>query len=211
MKRKGSVWIALGLLLLAAALFLCVCNMRQANEAGDAAQEVLTQLELAMEPPTEPIPQETQPAYSAPRDDLPDYVRNPDMEMPTETIRYNDYIGVLSIPALELELPIISLWDEANGLLAPCRYSGSVYGTDFVICGHNYQSHFGRLRQLSLGDQIRFTDVDGNEFLYQVASVETLAPADVEEMTVSGWDLTLFTCTTGAQSRLALRCSRAAE
>lgn len=206
MKRKGSVWIALGLLLLAAALFLCVCNMRQANEAGDAAQEVLTQLELAMEPPTEPIPQGTQPAYSAPRDDLPDYVRNPDMEMPTETIRYNDYIGVLSIPALELELPIISQWNYKRLNVAPCRYTGSAYKNNMTICGHNYVTHFGKLKNLRIGDSVTFTDVDGNVFSYEVLELESLIPTAVEEMTTGDWDLTLFTCGPGGRTRVTVRC-----
>lgn len=209
MRHKGTGWIIAGLLLIAAGLILWGHNQLQSQQAGAAAAGAALRLEQTVQTRALELEREYPelPAIVSPQA----YEEALQPEMPVAAIDGVDYIGLLTIPALELELPIISLWDEANGLLAPCRYSGSVYGTDFVICGHNYQSHFGRLRQLSLGDQIRFTDVDGNEFLYQVASVETLAPADVEEMTVSGWDLTLFTCTTGAQSRLALRCSRAAE
>lgn len=41
---------------------------------------------------------------------LPDYMLCPDMEMPVKTIEGVDYIGILTIPALELELPVISEW-----------------------------------------------------------------------------------------------------
>ena len=56
----------------------------------------------------------------------------------------------------------------------------------------------------------QFCDLDGNVFVYRAAAKETLAPEDTEEMTDSGWALTLFTCTTGGAYRLAIRCERAA-
>lgn len=62
---------------------------------------------------------------------------------------------------------------------------------------HNYESHFGQLKNLSQGEQITFTDIDGNCFCYQVLDVEILSPYDVQEMTEGAWDLTLFTCTIG--------------
>ena len=40
----------------------------------------------------------------------------------------------------------------------------------------------------------------------EVAALEVLSPFDVEEMTTGDWDLTLFTCTVGGQSRIAVRC-----
>ena len=51
-----------------------------------------------------------------------------------------------------------------------------------------------------------FTDTDGNRFRFQTADVEVLEPADTEKMTAGEWPLTLFTCTPGGQSRLAVRC-----
>lgn len=208
MSRKGTGWIAAGLLLVAAALALTGFNQLQSRGAGETADRAAAQLEEAVQTRSLELEREypQHPALSVGQSD-----GETQTEMPVETIDGIEYIGLLNIPALELELPIISLWDDANGLLAPCRYSGTVYGADFVICGHNYRSHFGRLKQLSLGDRVLFTDVDGNRYVYQVASLETLLPSEVEAMTNSGWDLTLFTCTTGAQSRLAIRCERTEE
>ena len=53
------------------------------------------------------------------------------------------------------------------------------------------------------------TDMDGNVFSYEVSSLETLSPYAVSDMTSGDWDLTLFTCTVGGQSRLAIRCDQA--
>ena len=139
---------------------------------------------------------------------VPDHVLNPEMAMPEENIDGRSYIGVLDIPALELSLPIISEWSYDALQIAPCRYSGSTYLDNLVIAGHNYRSHFASLPQLQPGDTVTFTDMDGNVFSYAVSSLETLSPYAVSDMTSGDWDLTLFTCTVGGQSRLAIRCDR---
>ena len=74
-----------------------------------------------------------------------------------------------------------------------------------IICAHNYVTHFGRLRNLLPGDQVIFTDIDGDEFYYTVAEMDTLPGTAVEEMESGDWDLTLFTCTMGGQSRVTVR------
>ena len=118
------------------------------------------------------------------------------------------YIGTLDIPALELSLPVMSEWSYPKLKLAPCRYKGSAYRNDLIICAHNYNSHFGRLKELEPGDEIVFTDADGNAFFYSVVTTETLAPTAIDEMESSGWDLTLFTCTIGGAKRVTVRCKQ---
>jgi sortase A len=127
--------------------------------------------------------------------------------MPEREIDGQSYIGVLDIPALGLSLPFISTWSYPGLQIAPCRYSGSAYLENLVIAGHNYRSHFASLPQLQPGDAVTFTDMDGTVFRYKVDSLETLSPYAISDMTSGGWPLTLFTCTVGGQSRLAIRCS----
>ena len=137
----------------------------------------------------------------------PAFVRYPDMEMPTKEIDGETYIGVVEIPSLELSLPVMSDWSYPQLKKAPRRYVGSVYSHDAVICGHNYDRHFGRLKELVPGDEVRFTDMDGNVFRYSVCAVEQLAKTAVEEMQTGDWDLTLFTCTKGGVMRVTVRCA----
>ena len=138
----------------------------------------------------------------------PDYILNPYMEMPAEEIDGYLYIGKVTIPALALELPVMDTWDYMRMKISPCRYAGTAYLPGFVICAHNYISHFGRLKNLVPGDSVLFTDMAGNEFLYEVAELETLAPTAVEEMKSDDWDLTLFSCTVGGRSRVTVRCNQ---
>ena len=191
-RGRGTVWINAGLLLIAAALFLSAYNERESHEARDSARQVIAQ--LCDELPTEAGEPTT----------LPDVRR----EMPVKTINGRDYIGVLSIPSLELELPVISQWDYPALKVAPCRYSGSLYQDNLIICAHNYASHFGKLKELQPGDIVLFTDMDEHVVTFQMVERETLNPMDAEGMEAGDWDLTLFTCTIGGQTRVTIRLER---
>ena len=190
--KRGTVWINAGLLLIAAALFLSAYNEWESHEARDSARQVIAQLCDAL--PTEAAEPTT----------LPDVRR----EMPVKTINGRDYIGVLSIPSLELELPVISQWDYPALKVAPCRYSGSLYQDNLIICAHNYASHFGKLKELQPGDIVLFTDMDEHVVTFQMVERETLNPMDAEGMEAGDWDLTLFTCTIDGQTRVTIRFER---
>ncbi|MBR3796444.1 MAG: sortase [Clostridia bacterium] len=140
--------------------------------------------------------------------EIPDYILNPNMEMPVSSYDGQDYIGILEIPAIDLKMPVISEWRYSSLKIAPCRYTGSAYTRDMVICGHNYATHFGYLNRLYTGATVVFTDIDGNRFQYVVEAKETLDAYDIEGMVDSGWDLSLFTCTPGGKYRLTIRCTQ---
>lgn len=130
----------------------------------------------------------------------------PDIEMPVKQLDGKCYIGVLDVPDLGLSLPIMDSWSEKNSRIAPCRYKGSAYNNDLIIAGHNYNSHFGNLKNLAAGDLVVFTDMDGHRFEYEIVEMLVLDGTAIEEMIAGEWDLTLFTCTYGGQTRMTLRC-----
>ena len=128
-------------------------------------------------------------------------------EMPTMQTDGYDCIGVLSIPVLALELPVLTDWSYEKLKAAPCLYYGNYYEADFVIAAHNYTSHFGRISRLQPQDLIFFTDVNGVVRCYEVVLTETLPADATKEMITSGFDLSLFTCTLGRGSRVTVRCN----
>jgi sortase (surface protein transpeptidase) len=85
------------------------------------------------------------------------------------------------------------------------RYQGCYCG----LC-NALKAHFGALHRLQAGDMVGFTDLDGTTYRYRVTAVEVLGAAAVGEMTQSGADLTLFTCTVGGKNRIAVRCESVA-
>lgn len=192
--------MVLGTVLVLAALSLFLWNQEESDEAGAVSEKVLTQV-------VEEIGKRSQPSVEG-TEPLPD----PYDETMTETeIDGYAYIGYLSIPSIHLELPVMSQWDYTRLKIAPCRYVGSTKTENLVICGHNYTRHLGPIKNLNPGDDVYFTDMDGEVWHYQVATVETLGPTDIESMTSGEYPLTLFTCTYGGATRVTVRCDRIRE
>jgi len=206
MKSLSKIFVWLGILLLTAAAGLGGYNLWDTQRAEKASQSVIEAMQSAAVLEKE-NDTGTEKSTGREPDEVPLYLLNPQIAMPTVEIDGNAYIGVLEIPVLSLTLPVMNEWSYPNLKIAPCLYSGSAYLNNMVIAAHNYRGHFATLKNLQYGDEVRFTDTDGNEFLYTVEEIEVLQPTDVEQMTESDWDLTLFTCTVGAQSRVTVRCS----
>lgn len=213
MKRKtGTVLILLGLVLLLGAAALSGHNLWNENRAKTSSLKALNQLIQRLPEQIAPEQPKAEPvslAQSTAEVVYPDYVLNPNMDMPVQQIDGYDYIGVLSVPSVELELPIIDSWSYTGATVAPCRYSGSAYLDDMVIAAHNHRAHFGPLLSaIRQDDTVTFTDVDGNVFDYRVVEFEVIDPVQIEEMITGDWDLTLFTCNPGMQTRMAVRCEK---
>lgn len=198
--------MVLGAVLIFGALFLFSRNKKDEKEAELAAVNLLP---LLLEKIEENNSADGTPkTYQQPISTPIDYLDDSAFEMTEVEIDGHAYIGYLSIPALGLDLPIMADWNYGKLQIAPCRYTGSVRGEDLVLMAHNYASHFGRLAALEEGDNVIFTDMDGVVTVYQVVGQDILDPYAVEEMTSGEFDLTLFTCTYGGQSRVTVYCDR---
>lgn len=203
-KTAGLVLAVTGAVLIASALLLFLHNRLEDRRAGELAQAVLEEMrQLETGGGDAAQPTDARPAPTSP----PEETQPP--EMPTVQIDGYDYIGTLSVPALELELPVMAEWDYERLRIAPCRELGSTRTDDLVIAAHNYDSHFGRLHTLSAGDTVLFTDPEGNRISYVVVEVWTAAPDAVEAVQNSGHALTLYTCTPGGATRVVVFCDRA--
>lgn len=199
----------LGAALIFGALSLFIYNQHESAEAEMAAISLLPQILKEIESSSQagsddPGLQIFEHIPGTPTDLLDPSL----LEMTEAEIDGYAYIGYLTIPKLELELPVMADWDYARLRIAPCRYTGSVWGEDLVIMAHNYARHFGGLSDLSEGDSVIFTDMDGITTCYEVVAADILAPTAVEEMTSGDFDLTLFTCTYGGRSRVTVYCDR---
>ena len=145
-----------------------------------------------------------------------------DLNMPTVEIDGYEYIGRITIPCISIDLPVMAEWDDARLWINPCRYTGNYKTDDMVICAHNLDSHFGGLLGIGIGEKVTFTAVDGTVYHYIISNRETVQPTSIDEMIqnmnnakeeggLEDWDLTLFTCHLGGQTRCAVRCLRVEE
>lgn len=213
---RKTILLGSGVLLIAMALGLVTYNLWTEARAGETSQEALNSLknEVAVSAATSPAPnqaseEEIQPDQET--EPVPDYILNPEKEMPEKEIDGIAYIGYLEIPALELELPVITKTTYPYLRVAPCRNYGSPYQDNFVIAAHNYETHFGNIKTLEIGDLVIFTDMDGNVFTYQVAVSTILQPNERDVLWNGEWPLSLFTCTIGGRSRVTVRCEKVEE
>lgn len=208
-------------MLLAAGL-LVFRNYREAESADRAAQDKLTQLvaqigEKQLQQQSEALQnteaESVEPSSSELAADTSP--QGPTVELPTMTVDMEEieidgdrYIGYLSFPRFELELPVMSYWSDSKLQISPCRYTGALLGGNLVIMAHNFARHFGQISDLETGDIVCFTDVTGEITEYEVVAREILPPDAIEDMTAGEFDLTLFTCTYGGASRITVRCNR---
>lgn len=207
-KTHGLCCILLGAILLIAALSLVLYNTNENKESGEVANSILSELKSVMPETT------TATTVTTLENDLFVYYAQfdtttvPVIEEPKMEIDSNIYIGIIEIPALSLELPVMSEWSYPNLKLSPCRYKGTVTEKNIIIAAHNYNSHFGRLKELYSGDEIIFTDANGYPHYYEVSQITEINGRDIESMdfgSADSWDLTLFTCTLSGQSRVTIR------
>lgn len=183
MRHKIGTWlIRLGCLCILAALVFLAHNIREEQQVDQATENALAGVQQAIE----------------------------DASGDAESVSVDgeQYLGYLSIPDLDLTLPVLSEWNFSKLKIAPCRYSGSLTEGRLVIAAHNYVRHFAKLHTLKKGCRIRFTDASGNTYIYTVQTIERLQPTDGERMVSEDWDLTLFTCTYRGNLRVAVRCTR---
>ena len=204
----GNIMITMGLLLFVAALVLVLYNVWDGKRAERASTAIVEELEKVIpdeveEPEEVIVPEGLEPEI--------------DPTMPTEMIDGYAYIGTLKIPALGLNLPVMAECDYTRLKISPCVFSGSYKTSDLVICAHNYARHFSPVKWIDLGADVYLTTVDGVMYSYKVSNIETVQPTAVDQMIKNSnndknvsndWDMTLFTCNTGGQTRCAVRCTR---
>lgn len=118
------------------------------------------------------------------------------------------FVGYISIPKYNLELPVMSETDMELMSVAPCRFSGSPKTNNLVIGAHNYRVHFGSITGLSQGDRVYFTDIEGEVWAYSVAFSEVLGPNEADSLKNSEYPLTLYTCNYNGEARVTVRCER---
>ena len=191
-KNVAIILMVVGMLCVLSATGLWIYNLHENQTAKDSADSLMQTIHRQ-------IPDEVV--------DVDPF----DEEMKVVDIDGYGYIGYLSVPSLELDLPVMSTWDYKRLKKAPCRYYGSTKTDNLVIAAHNYKYHFGYLGKLQIGDVVTFTDMDAAVRHYRVVSVEVLSPTAVDRVKDTGDDLVLYTCTYSGSKRIVIRCRYATE
>lgn len=129
-----------------------------------------------------------------------------------------EVVGVLTIPAIDLEQPILKEATKAHLSVAPCTIEPTDDPSEdgnFAIAGHNsrtYGRHFNRLHELTIGDEIQFETADAT-YSYIVTELLIVEPDDTTVLlhTAENPEITLVTCdysTAGETKRFVVKGER---
>lgn len=208
--KKGRLLVILGTVLLLAALSLVLWNNYRQQTSSKKMNGILSSLLLQM-PQTDDDFESDDTAFgqnglNSGTFDLPSG-GEPSYSEEYIEVEQKRYIGILQIPSLGLELPIMADYSYAELYNSPCRYFGGIATSDIVIAAHNYRYFFGPIDNLNSGDKLIFTDVNGKIFTYSVVQSEIIASNDLNSLLANSdeWDMTLFTCTWSGTSRIVVR------
>lgn len=191
-KKLGITFMTLGVICISVAVAILIYNNAESKKAQQYSVTVMDSIVNVIS-----------------ENEQLDYEQDPfDTDMLTVEIDGYEYIGYLLIPRINMELPVMAEWDYTRLRLSPCRYYGSVKTDNLVIAAHNYRSQFGYLGNLTAGDIVMFTDMEGKTFTYEVTVVELLQPTDTGKVKDTGDDLILYTCNYRGDARITVRCSQ---
>ena len=200
-RRTGMTLLILGAVLILAAAVRLSLHALEAEAAGKAAQAALEAI------------QQTEPSLRQPPEEISPETTVPTGPFEPETLEIfelegDDYIGWITAPGYDREIPIMHQIQEDRLKKAPCLEKGSPITDDAVISGHNYKSHFLFLHSIQPGEEVWFTHLNGFRVEYRVTRCALVEPTDLAAVLKADHDLVLYTCTSDGENRWAVYCDR---
>lgn len=229
--KAAYIFIGMGTVLILSALLLFLHNFIEDKRGGRIAGETLSEMQAVIEQRRAQEAEKEAAGLSGEKQGEPDETDNPfwedpstwpdtdfemmpedlpeDFEMPEITVSEISYVGVISLPVLGIELPVMAPGNFNHLDVAPICQFGSPQTNNFVIAAHNTNSFFGRIDSMQPGDPVTFTDVNGRVYRYVVSHGELLQVGQVSEARNNGHALGLYTCAYDGTLRFIVLCDRA--
>lgn len=113
-----------------------------------------------------------------------------DNAMPVLSIEGTDFVGILELPLHGSALPVCADWGQSGRY--PCCFSGSIYDGSMQIGGTSQRGQYDFYREISVGDELFFTDMTGKRYAYAVENICYERHADQDALRREEAALTLF-------------------
>ena len=101
-----------------------------------------------------------------------------------------DFIGILEMPVYGSALPVCAQW--GNSSKYPCCLRGSIYDGTMQIGATSQKGQYDFYREISVGDTVFYTDMEGNRYSYEVTDIRYERHADQVALQKKEAALTLF-------------------
>jgi len=113
-----------------------------------------------------------------------------DNAMPHLSLDGSEFIGILEMPRYGSVLPVCADWGESSKY--PCSLGGSIYDGTMQIGTSSQKGQFDFYREISVGDSVFFTDMEGNRYAFAVKDLRYEKHADQTALRREDAALTLF-------------------
>jgi sortase A len=124
----------------------------------------------------------------APQGAVPEERR--DNTMSALSVDGTDFVGILEMPRFGSVLPVCGDWGRTTK--HPCRLNGSVYDRTIQIGATSQKGQYDFYREISVGDSLYFTDMEGNRYAYTVTDLRYEKRVDQTVLQRKDAALTLF-------------------
>lgn len=121
-------------------------------------------------------------------------------------------IGIIKIPEIDLEYPIIDKTTKETMRISISKFSGGEINKigNVALAGHNNYSGtmFGKNKNLKIKDKIYLTDLTRRTIEYEIYNIFVTDPNDtsiLETEDKTKRELTLITCKNGRSERLVIK------
>lgn len=101
-----------------------------------------------------------------------------------------DFIGIIEMPRYSSTLPVCGKWGKNNKY--PCRLGGSIYAGTLQIGSTSQKGQYDFYREITVGDAVYLTDMEGNRYSLEVTDIRYANHADQSTLTRETATLTLF-------------------
>ena len=171
--RLQKICILTGVCLLVVAMGILVFWQWSIHHSAAKANYYVTALHAVIPTPQSAVPEERR-----------------DNTMSTLSIDGIDFVGLLEIPRYGSALPVCANWGTPAKY--PCQFYGSIYDRTMQIGGTSQAGQYDFYREISVGDAVYFTDMEGNRFAYSVTDVRYEKSANQAALQREEASLTLF-------------------
>ena len=113
-----------------------------------------------------------------------------DNTMSVLSVDGTDFVGIVELPHYASALPVCTDWGKTSKY--PCRFSGSIYDGTMQIGLTTQKGQYDFYRELSVGDTVIYTDVEGNKYTFTITSLRYEKHADQAALQQEEAPLTLF-------------------
>ena len=156
MKKKGfaiqKICILVGVCLLVGAIVILALWRWNISSSEKRAQYYVSTLRALIPEPQNAVPEERR-----------------DNTMSVLSVDGIDFVGLVELPHYESALPVCADWGKISKY--PCCFRGSIYDGTMQIGATTQKGQYDFYRELSVGDTVIYTDVEGNRYTFAITGL----------------------------------------